>query len=289
MATPFSKRTLTAFLFFPLLAVLAEFAAAAAPVLLPRVLDTFPHNPGHFTQGLAFHRDLLIESSGLYGASLLAVKDPVSGEILREKRLPASVFAEGCAVAGEYIVLLSWREETAFILASGTLEEKARFFYPGEGWGLAYDGERLIRSDGTDTLYFHAPPDTRDAHGDALGSLAVRDGETAVTRLNELEWCPEEGLLLANIWLETRIAAIDPDTGQVRFWLDIADLVPGPVSELASELAPQVVGGRMVTPDEMTANGLALAPDGKSLWLTGKCWPRMFRIAWPPEAFLQSQ
>lgn len=235
--------------------------AREAPVIRLEALYSRAHNPEHFTQGLFFHGDYLYESTGLYGQSLLARIDPQTGRTLAQVELGGAYFGEGAVLAEGHIYVLTWQERTAFVFNPDSLKLEGWFAYSGEGWGLTYDGRRLIRSDGTNTLYFHG------LDGKPQGTLAVYDHGEPVHNLNELEWVPEQNLILANIWGEGRIAAIDAGSGKVSFWLDMADLVP-----------PDLRGDGQYVP-----NGLALAPDGKTLWLTGKLWPVIFAVAWPPK------
>lgn len=235
--------------------------ARETPVIRLESLHSYAHNPEYFTQGLFFHGNYLYESTGLYDKSLLARTDPQTGRTLSQMELGAAYFGEGATLAGGRIYVLTWRENTAFVFNPDSLKLEGWFTYPGEGWGLTYDGRRLIRSDGTNTLYFHG------LDGRQQGTLAVYDNGKAVSRLNELEWIPDQNLILANIWGEERIAAIDAASGEVSFWLDMADLVP-----------PDLRGNGQYVP-----NGIALAPDGKTLWLTGKLWPVIHVVAWPPE------
>lgn len=240
----------------------AQSAAPGAPLIKLEALREHPHNPEHFTQGLFFYGGYLYESTGLYGKSLLAGKTPQSGETVRQTRLGPGYFGEGATLARGRIYMLTWREHTAFIFNSDSLELEGWFTYGGEGWGLTYDGRRLIRSDGTNTLHFHG------LDGKPQGTLDVYDAGKPVSSLNELEWIPDQRLILANVWRTERIAAIDPADGRVVFWLDI------------SGLAPRHLRGSA----EHVPNGIALAPDGKTLWLTGKLWPAVYVVAWPPEA-----
>ena len=232
---------------------------APAPLIKVTALRSHAHNPDHFTQGLFFHQGYLYESTGLYGKSLLARKDPQTGQTLLQTELEDTYFGEGATLAGGRIYLLTWREHTALVFNPATLKPEGWFTYPGEGWGLTYDGQRLIRSDGSHMLYFHS------LDGKAQGSLAVSDAGRPVTNLNELEWIPDQKLILANIWHAERIAAINPASGQVAFWLDI--------SALAQEMHKN---------NDRVPNGIALDPSGKTLWLTGKCWPLIYEITWPP-------
>lgn len=229
-----------------------------APRYQPQVLASYPHNSAHFTQGLFFYQGALYESTGLYGKSVLARKDPVSGKSLQEVPLGREYFGEGSCVAGGEIFVLTWKEGRAFVFNPDGLEKRSCFNYQGEGWGLTSDGQRLIRSDGSNRLYFY------DFSGSLLGSVDVFADGKALTQLNELEYDPLSGLVLANIWYSPLVAAIHPETGNVEYWLDLSSLVPPNLS------------------DGAVPNGLALNPEDGSLWLTGKLWPIMYQIAWPP-------
>lgn len=75
---------------------------------------------------------------------------------------------------------------------------------------------------------------------------------------DELEYV--NGDLLANVYESNWVLRIDPATGNVRETIDFSDLYPDrpPYAEVM--------------------NGIALAPDGKQLLLTGKYWPVMFQV-----------
>ena len=233
----------------------------AAPVFKIEPRETLPHNPEHFTQGLFFHQGVLYESTGLYGHSRLVRYAPAygDGEIEAETILAETYFGEGAVAAGDQVYWLTWREHTGFRLEAGTLRELGRFTYSSEGWGLTFDGDKLIRSDGSDQLHFH------DLNGRQLDSLAVRDGSRPVRGLNELEWVPAHNIVLANVWPTTAIAVINLRNGAVLAWLDGSGLEPD----------------RARFPKADVLNGIALSPDGKSLWLTGKRWPDLYVVDWP--------
>jgi glutamine cyclotransferase len=243
---------------------------AAAPVLALTLIGSRPHPPDHYTQGLFFHQGRLYESAGLYERSSVTKWNFGSGgspELLQKWPLPAEYFAEGAAAAGDEMYLLTWREETGFVLDPATLMVKRRFSYRGEGWGLAWDGARLWRSDGSARLFPHRPGDFAP-DGEPL---TVRDEGREVPDLNELEWDPQTGLMLANVYGRDMVAAIDLADGEVRFWLD-----GRPLRALAERHGLADAG----RPLDTVLNGLAL--DGRSLWLTGKFWPRLYQAAWPP-------
>lgn len=249
---------------------LAPLAAQAAPLLPLSLKNSRPHDAETYTQGLFFHGGQLYESGGLYGRSALSkwLFDPGRpASRLMGRELPAKFFAEGAAAANGEIYLLTWREETGFVLDPDTLMIKRQFSYTGEGWGLAWDGLKLWRSDGSARLYPHRAGDFAPA-GEPL---TVTDEGREIANLNELEWDPRSGLMLANVYGEDLVAAIDLRDGRVRFWLD-----GRPLRALARAAGLKDTGNHM----DVVLNGLAL--DGGSLWLTGKYWPRLYQVDWPP-------
>lgn len=208
----------------------------------------------------------MIESAGGYGVSGLFEKKRANGETLRSISLPPEFFAEGLTKFGERLYLLTWRERQAFVFDLA-FKHRRSIAYEGEGWGLTNDGSALIMSDGSAQLTF------RDPDSFAIRRvIEVRDGDKPVTRLNELEYA--RGLVLANVWQTSRIAMIDPVTGQVRAWLDLAEL---------EDLLPDT--GR--DPRDDVLNGIAYDPRNGHLYVTGKRWPLLFEIAidWPDMRF----
>ena len=219
-----------------------------------RVVRTMPHDPRAYTQGLLWHRGRLFESLGGYGSSVLREIDPGSGAVLREVRLSDGEFGEGIATVGDRIYQLTWREGTVRRWELPDLAAASALRFEGEGWGLAFDGERLIQSDGTATLTFREPSDFR-----ALGAVRVlREGRPAAY-LNELEWAG--GSLFANVWYSDEILEIDPASGEVVATYDASVLVD------ATERA------------QLDAlNGIAWDPDEGLFYLTGKLWPKLFVV-----------
>lgn len=240
---------------------LAALSCTPAPQKLRyRVLQEKSHNTRLFTQGLLVQGELLVESSGGYGQSLVRRYRADSGKIINQTRLPRQVFAEGIAQVGNQLYLLTWREGVSFVLDAETLAIKGSHGFTGEGWGLTYDDEHLLMSDGSYRLTRRNPVDFS-----SVGTLAVTSGTHKWEKLNELEYA--ENLIWANVWLDTRILAIDPETGQVMGILDL------------SELAAQNVQ----RPHHDVLNGIAYDPTQDAFWITGKNWPRRYLldIIWP--------
>lgn len=235
-------------------------AFAAVPSVAPVVNAEYPHDTNAFTQGLLFVGEDLYESTGLLGSSTLREVDLTSGSVKRSISLPPDVFAEGLTDVGERLIQLTWKNGDAYVYDMKTFERTATFEYSGEGWGLCYDGQRLVMSDGSSSLFFRDP--TTFA---MTGSVAVnRDGQS-VARLNELECV--NGWVYANIWQTKEIVKIDPTSGDV--------------------VARIVVDG-LLSPSEARAadvlNGIAYQPNNGRFYITGKLWPKLFEVEFPGAA-----
>lgn len=231
-------------------------AASVAPVLSYRVVESFPHDPRAYTQGLVYAGETLFESTGKYGASTLRQVELATGEVLRGVRLPDHFFAEGIAVWDDRLLVLTWKSRQALLYDRQTLDFREVFRYRGEGWGLTFDGHRLIMSDGTSRLRFMDPDTFRET-----GGVTVIDAGRKVKLLNELEYI--EGSIYANVWQTDRIARIDPANGRVSAWIDLRGLWPH----------------RERPNRDAVLNGIAYDAAGKRLLVTGKYWPRVFHIA----------
>ena len=228
-----------------------------APVHGFKVVATFPHDPGAFTQGLVFADGQLFESTGLQGESSLRRVEIATGRVLQEIKVPERYFAEGLALVGDELLQLTWQHRLGFVYDRKSFAQKRTFPYKTEGWGLAYDGSsRLVMSDGSDTLTFLDPKTLALAR-----PLVVRDAGTPVGRLNELEWI--EGEIWANVWTTNRLARISPATGDVASWVDLESLWP-PAQR---------------TPPADVLNGIAYDKATRRIFVTGKKWPRLYQIA----------
>ena len=113
---------------------------------------------------------------------------------------------EGLALYDDKIIQLTWKSGVGFIYDRERFELLRSVAYPGEGWGITYDGARFIMTDGSSNLYFRDKVTFAET-----GRVVVRDGDGPVLNLNELEYV--KGEVYANIWQEDRIARIDPETG----------------------------------------------------------------------------
>jgi glutaminyl-peptide cyclotransferase len=236
----------------------ADGPHAAPERLRVRVLRTFPHDPGAFTQGLLLHEGKLYESTGMYGHSSLRRLDPRTGAVEKKVPLESRLFGEGLARVDGRLYQITWKEQRALVWDLATLERKSEFGYEGEGWGLCYDGRSLVMSDGSSRLVWRDP-----ATFQKTAERVVKSGGRPVEKLNELECVG--GAIYANIWFEPTIARIDAASGDVTAWIDASGL-----------LTPQQYQAADVL------NGIAHVPGTDRFIITGKYWPKSFEVEFVP-------
>ncbi len=219
-----------------------------------KVLAVYPHDPVAFTQGLVWDGGLIYESTGLYGKSSLRRAEPISGQVLEHRAVDPNLFGEGLALVEDRLLQLTWKAGIVLVYDLASLELIDEYGFNGQGWGLAYDGTRLVMSDGTHRLTFRDPSDFR-----WLSTLEVTLAGRPMKNINELEFAG--GSLFANVWGEERIVRIDPDTGLIDAVIDASNLLSPSEKSRVDVL-----------------NGIAYDPVSESFWLTGKFWPKMFQV-----------
>ena len=229
-------------------------ARAATPVYGYEVVRTYPHDPNAFTEGLFLRDGFLYESTGLEGASSIRKIVLETGSVENERSISSQFFGEGIIDWKDRLIQLTWKNQLGFVYGIDDFETKGDFSYPGEGWALTRDDRRIIMSDGTSRLRFLDPETLKET-----GGITVTDEGRPVDQLNELEWV--KGEILANVWQTDRIARIDPATGKVTGWIDLAGLLPAADRARADVL-----------------NGIAYDAKTDRLIVTGKLWPRLYEI-----------
>jgi len=245
------------------------------------IINTFPHDPAAFTQGLDFEDGYLYEGTGLECCTWLRKVELETGAVVQHidvpeafctnQRLPAcggqtqscaqarTVFGEGVVIFGNEIIQLTWQNCVGFVYDKETFAFKRAFSYEHEGWGITHDGQRLIVSDGSDKLRFWDPYTYLE-----IGSVAVTYNGAPLNRINELEYI--DGAVFANVWETNYIVRIDPHSGEVTARIDLSGI-----------LAPSDR-----TPNTDVLNGIAYDPVNDRLFVTGKRWPKLFEIALHP-------
>ena len=239
----------------------SNLQSSPVPVYGYDVINIYPHNTTAFTEGLVYDGKTLYESTGLYGNSTLRQVELATGRIQKVYRLPDEFFGEGLTIWKDQLIQLTWRSRIGSVYNKQSFNQTRSFSYPREGWGLTNDGQRLIASDGSDTLYFLNP----DTFGE-IGSIRVKDNSIPVDQLNELEFIKCN--VYANVWQTSRIAIISSETGEVTGYIDLQGLVD----------RERNLG------DVDVLNGIAYEADKDLLLVTGKLWPELFEIKIQPKA-----
>jgi glutamine cyclotransferase len=233
----------------------SQAAAHRVEQLRVKVLETLPHDPQAFTQGLEMAGDTLYEGTGISGRSSVRAGHPGKEPTVRAA-LPAPLFGEGITVLGRTLWQLTWRDRIAIERDAKTLAELRRVPYPDDGWGVCLQRvpHRLVTSDGSSRLTFRDPGTLAKT-----GEVTVTEEGRPVTDLNELECVG--AAVYANVLFTNRIVRIDPATGAVTASIDASGLLRD------DELVPG-----------STLNGIAAVPGTDQFLITGKFWPRMFRV-----------
>ena len=236
-----------------------ELAGDAKPAPIKRyrakIINTFPHDPAAFTQGLFFHDGFVYEGTGRRGQSVLRKVELETGRVVQQQALDNKFFGEGIALWQDQIIGLTWQSGIGLVHSLDDFEKRETFFYSGEGWGLTASPTHLIMSDGSASLRILEPESFAERT-----RLTVTANGTPVTKLNELEWI--DGLIYANIWQTELLVQIDPSTGNVIGVADLSGLLAQ--EDMHSEID--------------VLNGIAYDPATKRLFVTGKNWPKLFEI-----------
>jgi glutamine cyclotransferase len=229
-------------------------AASRAKELRVQVIRSYPHDRAAFTQGLVLDNGRFYESTGNVGQSSLREVELETGRVIRKVDVPAPLFAEGLAVAGDTLIQLTWQHGRALVYDKRTFARQSELSYRGEGWGLCHNGTELVMSDGSDTLTFRKPADFSVAR-----TVRVTLDGRALPQLNELE-CVDRSIY-ANVWMRDMIVRIDATTGRVTERIEAANL-----------LSPMEKKGTDVL------NGIAYDAKDQTFLITGKWWPKVFRV-----------
>ncbi len=217
------------------------------------LVATRPHDATAFTEGLVAYRGVLLESTGLLEQSTVRRVDATTGQVLASTPLPANEYGEGLTVLAGSATQLTWTQHVLHTYDPTTLAITGTRRYRFEGWGLTTNGRQLIASDGSATLRWLDPATLR-----VTKTVTVTDEGAAIYGLNELEY--RDGIIWANVWRSDRIALIDPATGKVRAWLNMARL------------------RQRLSAFGEVLNGIARDPVTDHMVVTGKLWPQLFVI-----------
>lgn len=225
------------------------------------VVRVLPHDTSAYTQGLEYHNGRFLESTGQKGTSTLRWVDVNSGKVLQKADLDKQYFGEGSTLVGDKVVMLTWQENIGFVFDAKTFKQLATFPYQSsrQGWGLCFDGKRLIKSDGTNRVWFL----NKDTYKEE-SFIDVYDNKGAVESINELEYI--DGKIYANVYLKDDVIIIDPATGTIEGRINLSGLLAKGYFKTDEAVSNDVL------------NGIAWDKAGKRLFVTGKKWPKLFEI-----------
>jgi glutaminyl-peptide cyclotransferase len=228
-----------------------------APVNITyNIIAQHPHDTSSYTQGLELHKGKMYESAGDYKNSSLRITDYKTGKV--EKIHPMGtdkIFAEGITIFNNKIYQLTWQNHIVYVYDLSDITKPIKTFnWPYEGWGITNNGKELIISDGTANLYFV------DAESFKVRTtVSVQTNQGSIDNLNELEYI--DGFVYANIYNEFSIAKIDPETGHVVGLMNFPDLPPNEKTGRTEQF-----------------NGIAYDTASKTIFVTGKRWPKLFEV-----------
>lgn len=220
-----------------------------------KVIHSYPHDTDAFTQGLFYDNGVFYEGTGQKTGSSLREVEPETGRIIRQHNLDASLFGEGITLYNDRIYQVTWEDKVGFVYDKSTFKVINKIYYPTQGWGLTTIDDKIVMSDGTNILCFYEPEMFT-----AVSRIEVYDNEKMVDSLNELEYI--DGEIWANIWMQDKIARIDPVSGKVLGYIDLKGILP----EYERKSDTDVL------------NGIAYDKAGNRIFVTGKKWPKIYEI-----------
>ncbi|MEP6712027.1 MAG: glutaminyl-peptide cyclotransferase [Ferruginibacter sp.] len=222
------------------------------------VIAQHPHDTSAYTQGLQLFNGKMYEGTGDYETSSLRITDYKTGNV-EKKHLMGSdkIFGEGINIFNNKIYQLTWQSNIVYVYDLKDIENPIKTLaWPYEGWGITNNGKELIVSDGSANLYFVNPDDFK-----VKNTLAVEDDNGPVEELNELEYI--DGFVYANVYQTNFIVKIDPESGHVVGKMTMTNLLQ------ATEIIPDRTD---------VLNGIAYDSTSKTMFITGKRWPKLFEV-----------
>jgi glutaminyl-peptide cyclotransferase len=246
------------------------------PVSGYEIVKTYPHDPKAFTEGLFYYDGFLYESTGQEGKSSLRKVDLETGKVVQKFDLPPEDFGEGISLIGDKIYMLTWRGGKGRVLDAKTFKVQKEFDYQGEGWGMTTDGSALYITQGTHVIKVLDATTFKVAQTIPV----MREDGKPLMQINELEWI--KGEIWANVWHSEQpdilgkpnyIARIDPATGKLLGWIDLAGISPDDQPKTNDPEDSKT---------ENTLNGIAYDRVKDRIFVTGKNWKNLYEIKLKP-------
>lgn len=236
-------------------------AAAPPEIYTYEIINTYPHDPSAYTQGLEFYNGTLYESTGKKGSSTLRKVNFETGKVVLKTDLDKTVFGEGITLLNEKLYLLTWQSGLGYLYDPGTLKKEGNFSYgeSREGWGICNDGEQLYKSDGTEKIW------TLDAKTlQETGYIETVTNKSIFNKANELEYV--DGKIYANVYQKESMMIVDASSGAIEGVINFGGL------------KNKVRRGAQWDDINSVLNGVAYHRERKTFFVTGKNWDKLFEV-----------
>ncbi|VAW25380.1 Glutamine cyclotransferase [hydrothermal vent metagenome] len=260
------KHTVTAIIFYEdktkKISKPIYFMADAAPEIYTyKIINTYPHDKNAYTQGLVFHNGFLYEGTGRKGSSSIRKVELKTGEVLQEYDLSREYFGEGITIFNNKLYQLTWQSGIGFIYNLETFKKEKDFKYTKslEGWGLTNDNKQLIKTDGTERIWFLNPDTLLEE-----SYIEAYTNKQKVEKLNELEFI--NGKIYANRWQLNSILIIDPLTGKVEGVVNL------------NSLKTRIQREQTLDDSDEVLNGIAFDKENNRIFITGKHWSKLYEV-----------
>lgn len=260
------KHTLTAIVFYEnktqKVTSPVYFMADTAPEIYDfKIVNTYPHDKGAYTQGLEYYNGFLYEGTGQKGESSIRKVELKTGKVLLQNDLDEKYFGEGITIFNNKLYQLTWQGGLGFIYNLETFEKESEFKYTKsrEGWGLTHNNEKLIKTDGTERIWFLNPETLIEE-----SYIEAYTNTRKVEKLNELEYI--NGMIYANVWQQNSILIVNPTTGKIE---GVANL---------NSLKEVMQKEQTLRDSDDVLNGIAYDKENNRLFVTGKHWGKLYEI-----------
>ena len=148
-------------------------------------------------------------------------------------------------------------QKVGFVYDLETFELEKTFNYgeSREGWGLTHDNVHLIKTDGSERMWFLDPESFEEKK-----FIETYTNKRKAEKLNELEFI--DGKIYANIWQQNSILIVNPVDGAIEAIINLKGL--------------QKKAGQ--EGEDNVLNGIAYDEVNDRLFVTGKNWNKVFEI-----------
>jgi glutamine cyclotransferase len=237
------------------------FAKKKPAIYKYKIINEYPHDKKAYTQGLEYYKGFLYETTGRRGQSTLRKVALKTGKVLQKIALDNKYFGEGMTIVNNKIIWLTWQNNKGFVYDLETFELEKEFAYnkSKEGWGLTHSETELIKSDGSNKIWFLDPETLKEKR-----FIQVYTNDRSVNNINELELV--NGKIYANKYQKNTIAIIDVKTGIVEGLGDLRGL------------EKEMTKTQKLLANDEVLNGIAYDAENNRLFVTGKNWSKLFEI-----------